>query len=91
MPGQPSPPAKGDWSATKQAIVIAACSFGLIILIAAIAGAASSPGAAPLAGSTVTRIRSPCSAQQRWSVNASSGSERFDANPSERSHIPSDI
>jgi hypothetical protein len=53
MPGQEQP-AKGGWSTSKQGIVIVACSLGLIILIAAIAGAASSPGAAPRAGSTVT-------------------------------------
>jgi hypothetical protein len=56
MPGQPSQPgAKGDWPASKQAIVIGVCILSVVILvIAAILGAASSSGAAPQAGSTVT-------------------------------------
>lgn len=55
VPGEPSQPVNGDWSTSKQAMVIGACILSLIILImAAILGAASSSGAAPVAGSTVT-------------------------------------
>jgi hypothetical protein len=54
MPGQESQPARGDWSTSKQAIVIGACILSLFIfLIGVISCTASSPGAA-LAGSTVT-------------------------------------
>jgi hypothetical protein len=52
MPGQPSQPvAKGDWPASKQAIVIGGCILSVVILvIAAILGAAPSSGAAPASG-----------------------------------------
>jgi hypothetical protein len=55
MPGQPSPPAKGDWPASKQAVVIGACILSLVVfVIGAILGAGSSSSAVPLAESTVT-------------------------------------
>jgi hypothetical protein len=49
MSGQVSPPTKGDWSASKQGIVIGACIVSLIIfVIGAILGADSSSEAARL-------------------------------------------
>jgi hypothetical protein len=55
MTGQPSPPVKGDWPASKQAIVIGACTLSLVIfVIGAILGADGSSTAQPRAGSTVT-------------------------------------
>jgi hypothetical protein len=45
----------GDWSVSKQAIVIGACIVSIVIfVIGAILGAGSSSSAVPLAGSTVT-------------------------------------
>ena len=55
MSDQPSQPAKGDWSASKQVIVIGACIVSIVIfVIGAILGAGASSSAVPLAGSTVT-------------------------------------
>ena len=55
MPGEPSQPAKGDWPASKQGIVIGACILSIVsFVIGAILGADSSSSAVPLAGSTVT-------------------------------------
>src|SRR5215217_9297400 len=55
MSGQLSSPTKGDWSASKQGIVIGACIVSLIIfVIGAILGAGSNSSAVPLAGSTAT-------------------------------------
>jgi hypothetical protein len=55
MPRQPAPPARADWSASKQAIVIGACIVSLFMfLIGVISCTAPSPGAASLPGSTVT-------------------------------------
>jgi hypothetical protein len=55
MPRQPPPPTGGDWSASKQDIVIGACVVSIVIfVIGAILGAGSSSSAVPLAGSTVT-------------------------------------
>jgi hypothetical protein len=55
MPGSPAQLARGDWSASKQAVVIGACILSLLIfLIGVISCTASSPSAAPLPGSTVT-------------------------------------
>ena len=55
MSCQVSPPTKGDWSASKQGIVIGACIVSLVIfVIGAILGAGSSSSAVPLAGSSVT-------------------------------------
>jgi hypothetical protein len=55
MPGSPAQPARGDWSASKQAVVIGACILSLLIfLIGVISCTASSPSAAPLPGSTIT-------------------------------------
>src|SRR4051812_15162735 len=55
MSGQPSQPAKGDWSASKQVIMIGACIVSIVIfVIGAILGAGSRSSAVPLAGSTVT-------------------------------------
>jgi hypothetical protein len=43
MPGEPSQPAKGDWSESKQGIVIGACILSIVIfVIGAILGAGSS-------------------------------------------------
>jgi hypothetical protein len=54
MSGQVSPPTKGDWSPSKQGIVIGACIVSLVIfVIGVILGAGSSSGA-PVAESTVT-------------------------------------
>ena len=55
MPAQQSRPARAEWSASKQAMVIGACILSLVIfVIGAILGAASSSSAVPLAGSPVT-------------------------------------
>jgi hypothetical protein len=55
MTGRPSPPVKGDWPASKQAMVIGACILSLVIfVIGAILGAGETSTAQPRAASTVT-------------------------------------